>query len=84
MRFIPSQELWMMDVAYNDFSTKGLIVTQSPNMLRGYKNLIPFGIVCQTIDNLDPHFIDDFAIQRARLYLLDAAEVEEIEAGLFE
>jgi hypothetical protein len=84
VRFLPSQELWMMDLVYNDFILNGIIITQAPNLLRGYKNLIPFGMACQCIDNIDPHFIDDFATQRARLYLLTAAEVEQIEQGLFE
>jgi len=84
LRYLPSQEIWSLDIEYNDFTLRGIAITQSPNMLRAYKNLIPFGLVCQTIDGLDPMFIDDFATQRARLYLLTADEVEEIEQGLFE
>ncbi len=84
LRFLPSQEMWMMDIAYDDFKTNGIAIVNSPNLLRGYKNIIPFGISCNSNDGIDPHFIDDFATQRVNLYLLTAADVEEIEAGLFE
>lgn len=84
LRFLPSQNQWMADIEWNDFILRGIVLTQSPNLLRAYKNLIPFGICCQTIDGIDPYFIDDFSNQRARLYLLTADEVNEIEQGLFE
>lgn len=84
MRFLASQELWMMDVEYNDFILRGIVMTQSPNMLRAYKNIIPFGLTVQSIDGIDPHFITDFSDQRCRLYLLTPEEVNEIEQGLFE
>jgi hypothetical protein len=83
LRYLPTQELWMMGLERGDFKLGGIIVTASPNILRNYKNIIPFGIACTTVDGLDPYFIDDFSEKKASLYLLSAAEVEEIEEGYF-
>lgn len=83
LRYMPTQQNWVMDLQYNDFILNGITVTTSPNILRAYKNLIPFGICCNSTDGLDPYLIDDFAVQRCNLYLLDRADVLAIEAGLF-
>jgi len=79
LRYMPTQMLWLMDIEYNDFKTCGIAVTSSPNMLRNYKNLIPFGIACVTGDGLDPYYIDDFSSGRSAMYLLNAADVLEVE-----
>lgn len=83
LRYLPSQEKWMMDIDYLDFSLKGIMVTASPNILRAYYKIIPFGILCDCPDQIDPAFIDDFATQRCNLYLLNAEEVEDYETRIF-
>lgn len=83
MRYLPSQQFWMMDIGYNDFQANGLLVVTSPNLLRAFKNIIPFGLACTTVDGNDPYYIDDFSLQRASLYLLTQAEVEAMEEELF-
>lgn len=84
LRFMPSQNMWMMDLQSGDFVCNGIHVVSSVNLLRNYKNVIPFGISCITLDSLDPYYIDDFAKQRCSLFLLTAAEVEIIEGEYFE
>jgi hypothetical protein len=83
MRYLPSQQFWLMDVEYNDFTVKGILVVTSPNLLRAFKNIIPFGIACTTVNGLDPYYSDDFALQRSSLYLLTEAEVEQMEEDTF-
>lgn len=83
LRYMPSQELWMMDIEYGDFALRGIVVTASVNLLRNYKNIIPFGISCTTIDGLDPYYIDDFSTQRASLFLMDQDDVQAVERGYF-
>ena len=82
-RFLPTQNKWIMDVLYDGREINGIAVLCSANILRNYRNLIPFGFLCKTPDGLDPFFIDDFSSQRARLYLLSADEVAQIETDLF-
>lgn len=78
-RYMPTQELWMMSLQYNDFVLNGINIVTSPNMLRGYHNIIPFGIACITTDNLDPYRLTDFDTEYAKLYLLSREEVLRLE-----
>lgn len=79
LRFLPSQESWMADFYYNDFTLKGIHVVASPNILRAYKNIIPFGIICTTEHGLDPYRIDDFRMGTAKLFLQDQEERDFLE-----
>lgn len=49
------------------------------NMLRQYKNIIPFGLACFTVNNREPTQIQDFTSGASGLYLLTAGEVAEVE-----
>lgn len=79
LRYLPRQQQWVFGVAYGNLTLQGAILTCSPNIMRQYKNIIPFGISVISNDALDPCFIDDFTTGRISIYLLDAAEVEGIE-----
>ncbi len=83
LRYLASQQMWMADIEWGEFVLNGILVTASPNMLRNYKNLIPFGLACTVVDGLDPYYIDDFDKGRASLFLLSAAEVQAIEEAMF-
>ena len=83
LRFMPRVQRWIMGLTYGTESIQGIAVTTSPNMLRQYRNIIPFGIACLTASGLDPYTVNDFANQASNLYLLNAADVAAIEAELF-
>lgn len=83
VRFLPSQRLWMVDFEYLDFVVRGLALVNSANLLRNYSNIIPFGIMVLTTDGQDPASIEDFQNGYAKIFLLNAAEVEEVELGVF-
>lgn len=83
LRYLPRMKLWSMDLTWNSISANGIIITTSPNMLRSFRHIFPFGMTCLTTNGLDPYNIDDFAAQAANLYLLTAADVAELEAGMF-
>lgn len=82
-RFLPRQRLWSMDVTLDDFVLNGIILLNSPNILHGYANNIPFGILCTTLDGQDPYTLDAFATGYAKLFLLSADEVILIEGSQF-
>lgn len=84
MRFMPRIQRWIMGISYGDVSIQGIPVCTSLNLLRQYKNVLPFGISCATTNQLDPYTVDDFANQTANLYLLDETDVEQIEGAFFE
>lgn len=83
LRFMPRIQRWIMDIITPNWAAYGLGVTTHPNMLRQYRNQIPFGICCIAASGLDPYTINDFANQTANLYLLDSDDVAEIESGFF-
>lgn len=83
LRYMPSQESWFCSFTYEDFTINGLRVVNSPNFIRNFKNILPFGIGCTLVDKSDPYFIDDFSTGRAKLVLLTSDEVEQIEGAFF-
>lgn len=83
LRFMPRIQQWIAGFVLGTQNVQGLTVTTSPNMLRQFRNVLPFGIACLTASGLDPFKIDDFSTQAANLYLLNASDVIAIEAGYF-
>lgn len=76
-------ERWIFDLAYQDFSVNGVGLCCFPNIIRQWKNILPFGLACVTDDQTDPFTVDDFTIGRARMYVLTAEEVSVIETSIF-
>jgi hypothetical protein len=83
LRFMPRIQRWAAGVTYNGISYNGIAVVSSPNLLRPWKNILPFGLMCIRADGLDPYTIEDFQTQISNLYLLDATDVAALESGLF-
>lgn len=84
LQFLPRQNAWIMNISYLDFTANGIAVVASPNLLRCFRNVIPFGISCFVTDGLDPYYINDFSSQRAALYLLDSDDVGTVEETYFD
>lgn len=84
IRYIPTQKMWMADFQKGDFVLKGVALVCSPNLLRGYKNIISFGLNIQTLDGQDPRGIDDWVNGYAFMYLLNQQDVLDLEDAYFE
>lgn len=74
---------WSFDVVHPLLTVRGLNLCVQPNLLRSWREIIPFGIGCTTTDGADPVYVDDFTSGRATLHLLDAADVKTVEATIF-
>lgn len=83
LRFMPRIQNWIMDISSGSFTANGIPILCGPNILRQWRNIIPFGIACTDIYFLDPYTINDFAIGAASLYLLNSADVAAVEAEFF-
>lgn len=83
LRFMPTQMSWFCDVIYNDISIYGLKVALFPNLLRHFRNMLPFGIGFAADDHVEPYSIEDFVNNRVRMFLLTKQEVEEVESVIF-
>jgi hypothetical protein len=79
-----TQEAWTFGIEYLAFKSYGNRLCVHPNLLRRFKNIIPFGLTVGIIDKGEPWFIDDFEKGRAGIYFLSAAEVQTIETEIFE
>lgn len=74
--FIPMQSGWFINnLTYGTFVLNGLRITNNPNILYQYKNIIPFGLACYSTNNREPSLQQDFASGASKLYILDSAEV---------
>lgn len=83
LKFVPMQYCWFIEtLTYNSFTLQGHRLCTSPNMIHQYKNQIPFGLACYTIDNGEPKLQEDLTSGYAVLYILSQAETEEV-AELF-
>jgi hypothetical protein len=81
--FQPMQQCWLItELVYGDVVIRGMRITNQPNMLRQWKNLLPFGLGCYTDGNREPSLQEDFLSGASRLYMLSEAEVLEYEEYL--
>ena len=79
LEYNPVQYAWFMSVTWNTFSVNALQVTASPNLLRQWKNTIPFGIMVTNTANIDPITLEDFASGVSTMYVLNATDVATFE-----
>ena len=77
--YAPTQNSWFMDVAYGDKRLNGLRLVVSPNCLRQYSRILPFGVTVTSTNSVDPYFIDDFSEGRISVYVLDSDDLEMLE-----
>lgn len=80
--YSPTQECWNYSFAFGDFRAEGMRLVTGVNIIRRFKELVPFGIACGSSDGLEPSYLTDFASGRITLFLLNPAEVELYEASL--
>lgn len=83
LRYIPTQQRWIFNLSYQGKILNGIALTASPNILRNFRNVLPFGLAVTSTDALDPLYLDDFASKRIKLYLLTSDEVETVEEVIF-
>lgn len=76
--FSPMQFGWFItELTYQDRIIRNFRITNNPNMLLQFQNLISFGLGCFSQNNREPSQQEDFSSQASRLYILDATEVQE-------
>lgn len=82
--FLEQQSKWVFSLKYNDFILNNHALVYAENILRRYKNILPFGISIITEDGQDPFLFDDFSSGRAEFYVLNSEDVVEFEAKIYE
>tara|TARA_Y100001963_G_scaffold17759_1_gene21925 strand:- start:21647 stop:21985 length:339 start_codon:yes stop_codon:yes gene_type:complete len=80
----PMQRGWFGSLEYNDFVLNNFRIYNSANILRQYRNIIPFGLACSSKEQKEPMFQEDFSSGNSQIYLLSSEEVDQYEDFLSE
>lgn len=76
--FSPMQQCWFItSMTYLGFEVHGLKVSNNPNMLRQWEDLIPFGMACFSQSDREPALLEDFFNGNSKLYILSQDEVSQ-------
>lgn len=78
LEFKPLQNAWFMDLTWGDFVLKNERVSNSPNLLRQFRDLIPFGIFVAGRDDIDPLLITSWTGDN-EFWILDSTDLEYVE-----
>ncbi|AFC22581.1 hypothetical protein phi1422_0061 [Bdellovibrio phage phi1422] len=80
LAFIPMQLCWVIkELTYKDFTLNSYTVVTGLNILRQFRNIIPFGIAVKCKENRDPVFVEDFQSEKAEMFLLSKEECQQVE-----
>jgi hypothetical protein len=83
LEYKPQQSGWFFNLTWGDFSLNSERVATSPNLLRQFKNILPFGLMITGHDSIEP-FLQDCWITSHKIYLLDETDLENVETEFYE
>lgn len=83
LEYSDQQAGWFYSITFGDLVINGSRVVTGLNILRNYRNILPFGISIVTDNLSEPIFIDDFSTQRVLFFLLTEEEVEQVETQFY-
>lgn len=81
--YLPRQQSWFFNFSYLNTDSICNRVVLSPNALRQFRKNIPFGIAFAAESNVEPFNITDFSSGRVSMYILNADEVKQVEAEIY-
>ena len=74
--YISANQGWFMSLSYgNKLTIRRRRVVTSPNMIRAFRDIIPFGVSCSTTDGHEPIYKDDFTSKRAVVCVLQGDDI---------
>jgi hypothetical protein len=84
LRYLERQVGWFFDLKYGDgFVLTGVRLVSSPNVLRQWRWILPFGLAVWTKDKGEPMRKADFLNGTVELYLLEGDDLSLFEQGIF-
>lgn len=88
--FRPQQNGWFYDIQWpgsaaviTPFTVQNRRLVAAANLLRQFLNVIPFGIACFTVDNMDPLTQGCLSDGTVTLTLLNQDDVAALEASVY-
>lgn len=83
MWYAPTQQSWYFNFSYENITSNGNKIVLGFNILRSFKNIIPFGLMVKSLDGVDPFDLNDFKSGRVSFYLLNSEDVQAIEKEIY-
>ena len=74
---------WFFNLEYKDLIIKGTKVVLHPNILRQFRNNIPFGIRFEAKSKVEPFQDTSFSSGDCIMYILNSDEVQETEEKIY-
>lgn len=81
--YLPRQQGWFYNFTYKDLTVNCSKVVLTPNSLRQFRKIIPFGLSFVADGYVEPFSIDDFSTGRVVMYVLNSNEVKQVESEIF-
>ena len=81
LRYLPTVEIWIMDVSYRGRDTRGIKLSTGVLHMRSRNHPFDFIVTDNVGIGLDPIRADDFSTGRCSLYLLEADDMQEIRGA---
>jgi len=78
--FSRQQKGWFYDVEFGEFSANGMRLALHRNALTAHRHLIPFGLTVLSNQKFEPQTIDALSNGSVSLYLLNADDLDEVQA----
>lgn len=77
--YTPANSCWNYSFQYGSFISSNRKLVVSPNLLRAFRNILPFGLALVTSDGYEAIYQNDFVNLRASLYTLNSADIVKAE-----
>ena len=74
---------WYFDITYKNWTINGVKIVLSPNILRQFRKVIPFGLSFMTNSYVEPFEVECFTSGRVEMGILNAEEVKQVEADYY-
>lgn len=85
LRYYPRMLSWFFDISYGDTTINNIKAVLHPNILRQFRNTLPFGLALYTDNSspIEPFQITDFQTGRVKIGVLNEEEVAQAEREVF-
>lgn len=74
---------WFLDFEYLNYKSGWIRISNCLNIIRQVKNTLRIGLRCEVDNQTEAWFIDDFITGRAKLYVLNSDDVNQIEETIY-
>ena len=82
LEFKEAQQGWFFSLTYATFEIYQERISVALNLLRQFRNIIPFGILVSGPDSMDP-VTNDAWLTGWEFYIIDQTDIADIEASFY-